>query len=376
MKINSIEDLNSLKENQISESKEIDYKELLALTSPTDKTNFIQNLTSFSNAIGGNLIYGIKAKDGIPTEITGIETNNNDSLKLQLDNIIQDLTSPRVSNYNFKFIPISEARQVLVIEIQKSWNSPHAVKINKGFVFYSRNSAGKFPLDIFEIRNLFLESSAQIENAKSFRIKRITEIISDQTPVPIFENYPSKFILHSIPLNAFNPSTKYDLKLIKDYNMIGTMIESYSHRMINFEGVLLYTSHWENQKSCGNYTQLYRNGIIESLDAFSVNFYTGDICKVHLYSLENEVKEFIYRTLNVYSLLKVQLPILISISFLNMKGKELSQKISYARSKSLLRENYYLPDFLIESYDEDWETSLAESFIPLWNAFGIENRLD
>ena len=120
MKINSIEDLNSLKENQISESKEIDYKELLALTSPTDKTNFIQNLTSFSNAIGGNLIYGIKAKDGIPTEITGIETNNNDSLKLQLDNIIQDLTSPRVSNYNFKFIPISEARQVLVIEIQKS----------------------------------------------------------------------------------------------------------------------------------------------------------------------------------------------------------------------------------------------------------------
>lgn len=378
MKIKSLGDLNSLIENQISESKEIDYKEQLILTSPTDKIKFLQNLTSFSNAIGGSLIYGIKEKDGNPLEITGIEINNNDNLKLQIDNIIQDLTSPRVTNYNLNFIPISETKQVLVIDIHKSWNSPHAVKINKGFIFYSRHSAGKAPLDIFEIRNLFLESSTQIENAKSFRIKRITEIISDQTPVLLNTTLPSKLVVHVIPLNAFNPSSNYDLTLIKDYTMISPLLEKSFTNTLNFEGLLLSSTYWNDDKTAGNYMQLYRNGIIEALDLYTVNFFELEKPKMSLSLIEEEIKQFIKRVFNTYQLLNVSLPVVIGITFLNVIGKSLSVGSSrpWYQSKQLTKDNYTIPEILIESLEDPWESKFNDAMLPMWHAFGATKRME
>lgn len=378
MKIASLQDLNSLIENSTPESKEIDYKENLNLNTQTDKLKFLHNFTSFANAVGGNLIYGIKAIEGIPVEVIGIETTNLDSLKLLLDNIIRDLIEPRFSNYTFNFIEISDNRQVLIIEIDKSWNSPHAVKVNSGYVFYSRNSAGKFPLDIFEIRNSFLESSTQIENAKSFKIKRISEIISGQTPFALNSEKPGKLIVHLIPLNAFNPSTNCEIRLIDDYSKLKLVGFNWLNHQVNFEGLLLYSEFYNSNQEIANYTQIYRSGIIEAVDLVSVNYIENGYPKVSLTLVEDSIKVFVENVLNTYKLINVFPPVLLNISFLNMKGIQISLNeffSSTTRSNGLTKENYFLPELLIESFEDNWKDKVESIFFLMWNAFGLSAKI-
>lgn len=83
------------------------------------------------------------------------------------------------------------------------------VKFRDHNKFYSRNSNGKYLLDIGEIRNLFTPSESAIERIRSFRTERLSRIVSGQTPIQI-ENYP-KVILHIVPLSISNPAKKSDL---------------------------------------------------------------------------------------------------------------------------------------------------------------------
>jgi hypothetical protein len=112
---------------------------------------------------------------------------------------------------------------------------------------------------------------------------------------------------------------------------------------------------------------------------FAVNYEENNNSKISLGLIGKEVKEFIERVFNTYKLLGVSLPVLISISFLNMKGKEggaSQQKYPFFRSNKLTRDNYFLPEILIESTEDDWKSKLDASFLPMWNAFGVEKRLD
>jgi hypothetical protein len=378
MIISSTQDLDLLISNKIPESKEIDYKESLSLTSQQDRLKFLYNFTSFANAVGGSLIYGIKENEGFPIEAVGIDIQNIDELKLQIDNIIRDLVEPRFNNYTFTFIPLNSGKQVLVISIDKTWNGPHAVKINKSYSFYSRNSAGKFPLDIFEIRNSFLESSTQIENAKSFKIKRISEIIAGDTPLPLDSNKPSKLIVHAIPLNAFNPSTKCEIRLIDDYANLKLVGSNWFGHQVNFEGMLLYSGYQNSKKEIGNYTQIYRNGIIEAVDLVSVNYSEEGYPKMSLVLIEDAIKGFIKSVFDNYKIIGAFPPILLAVSFLDVKEKQISLNEFFrdnTSSKSLAKENYFLPELLIESFDENWIDKIDEILLTMWNAFGLSTKI-
>ena len=65
-------DLQSLVENQVPEGKTIDYKQALPGKSDSDKREFLADVSSFANAVGGNLIYGIKEESGVPVEVSGL----------------------------------------------------------------------------------------------------------------------------------------------------------------------------------------------------------------------------------------------------------------------------------------------------------------
>jgi len=65
-------DLSALIDAAESESKIIDYKETLPGTADSDKKEFLYDVSSFANTFGGHLFFGIKAKDGIPIELSGI----------------------------------------------------------------------------------------------------------------------------------------------------------------------------------------------------------------------------------------------------------------------------------------------------------------
>jgi len=61
--------LQQLVDDQIPEGKTIEYKENFNGGAPADKKEFLADVTSFANASGGHIIYGLKAKNGIPVEL-------------------------------------------------------------------------------------------------------------------------------------------------------------------------------------------------------------------------------------------------------------------------------------------------------------------
>ena len=68
-------DLQELIDNGVAEGKTLDYKEKLSGNSDAEKKEFLYDVSSFANASGGNLIFGITEDKGIAIKIDGIETN-------------------------------------------------------------------------------------------------------------------------------------------------------------------------------------------------------------------------------------------------------------------------------------------------------------
>ena len=65
LELPTISDLNYLKENSIPESKTIEYKREI----PDDNKKIARVICSLANTAGRDLIYGIEAKDGIPSSV-------------------------------------------------------------------------------------------------------------------------------------------------------------------------------------------------------------------------------------------------------------------------------------------------------------------
>ncbi|SRR5260221_580015 len=86
-------DLQALVDNQVSERKTIEYKEALSGNADGDKKEFLADVSSFANASGGDLIYGIKEQSGVPIELSGLELSNVDAEILRLEAVCKGLRS-------------------------------------------------------------------------------------------------------------------------------------------------------------------------------------------------------------------------------------------------------------------------------------------
>jgi len=132
---------------KVPEEKTIEYKLALPGNSESQRKEFLADVSSFANAAGGDLIYGIRAAAGVPTEVCGLQEIDLDAKKLELENVIRDGIRPRIPGVGIRGVPLTSG-VVIIIRIPKSWASPHMVIFGKHDRFYSRNSAGKFRLDV------------------------------------------------------------------------------------------------------------------------------------------------------------------------------------------------------------------------------------
>ena len=85
------EDLQTLVDNSVLECKTIEYKQALPSNSDSDKKEFLADVSSFANASGGDLIFGIIAdkKTGAPKSLEGLSIENIDQEILRLENMIR-----------------------------------------------------------------------------------------------------------------------------------------------------------------------------------------------------------------------------------------------------------------------------------------------
>src|SRR5258708_19183857 len=96
------QDFQDLIENQVTEGKAYDYKVALLGNSDGDKKEFLADVSSFANTVGGHLVFGIDEAAGVATAIPGLPSLNPDNEKLRLEEIIRNGIEPRIAGIDIK----------------------------------------------------------------------------------------------------------------------------------------------------------------------------------------------------------------------------------------------------------------------------------
>jgi hypothetical protein len=361
-------DLQALVDNQVSEHKTFEYKEALPGNADGDKKEFLADVSSFANASGGDLIYGIKEQSGFPVELSGVELNDVDAEILRLESCIQTSIAPRL----FKIVEMhsvslpAKQRHAIVIRIRKSWNAPHMVTFKNDSKFFSRNSRGKYQLDVSELRSAFLLSETVAERIRTFRTERLSNLIAGEVPEALDENAP-KIVLHIVPFGAFELSTKPNLDLLTqvDYVRLMEPLRQYQGGFpaphYNFDGLLVSVQ--------DAYTQVFRNGCIESVDTSILSasrehrFTSGSIYETRLLQ---EMKRY----LKAQQRLDIELPLVVMVSILGVKGYAIrfDDNGFLVGDHQIDRSNLIVSEILIDSYDCDLALIMKPIFDTIANA--------
>ncbi len=195
--------------NGVRELKTIEYKLILPGTSNDHKKEFLADVSSFANASGGVVVYGMREEDATAVELVGLDLPSIDKEILRLEGIIRDGLDPRLPNVMIRPIALQSGRVSFLIRVPRSWLLPHRVKYGGTSRFYSRTSAGKYELDVSELRPLFALSTTATERIRDFRTERLSKIMAQEIPVKLNDN--PRIVLHIVPLMAFDQSTRFDI---------------------------------------------------------------------------------------------------------------------------------------------------------------------
>jgi hypothetical protein len=124
-------DLQTLVDNKVRERKTIEYKKSLPGHSDRDKQEFLADVSSFANAAGGHLIFGIREEGGEPVKLCGLQIADPDAEILRLENLIRDSIEPRIPGVYMWPVPLETLGVAVIVRIARSWALPHVVKFRK-----------------------------------------------------------------------------------------------------------------------------------------------------------------------------------------------------------------------------------------------------
>jgi hypothetical protein len=369
-------DLQALLDNQVPEGKSLEYKQILPAASDSDRKEFLADASSFANAAGGHLIYGIAESSGVPTELCGLDASDPDAEIRRLESMIQDGIAPRIPGISTRAIALVTSRIVIVIQIPRSFASPHMVTFKGYSRFYSRNSAGKYPLDVTELRTAFALSETTSERIRDFRLERLARVVSGETPAPLKEG--AKIVLHVIPLSAFEPGTKFDLHSIgsNPIRVEPMYTTSWGHRF-NFDGVLSYSASPQSPFS-HSYLQVFRNGIIEAVEARLLEDRDGERV-IPSIAYEKELLKALPRFLSIQKELRVDPPLFIMLTLAGVKGYTMAvDRFPFLMESShpIDRDTLQVPEVMIERFDIDPAEVMRPAFDAVWNATGFPRSMN
>lgn len=112
-----------------------------------------------ANTNGGDLIYGVREQGvgdtNAAAEIVGVEGVDVDAKKLWMEDLIRTGIELRLLGVGIHVVSVGDSKVVFVVRVSRSWNGPHAVNFKRRWRFYSRHSAGNYPVDVTHSATLF-----------------------------------------------------------------------------------------------------------------------------------------------------------------------------------------------------------------------------
>lgn len=371
--------IQQLIEDKVEERKHLEYKRDLNLKLDSEKKELCADISSFANVDGGDIIYGIEAKDGIPTSITGLKEVNPDQTILQIENIIKDGIEPRIRVIQSKKITMDSGEVLLLLRIGRSWAVPHMVKDGR---FWARASNGKYYLDRQQVGAAFAATAELPRRIQAFRDERLGRIIANQGAMPMPDD--PKLIMHFIPISAFEGTICLDPLVIEQESReikLDRWVPGGSR--LNLNGFLRYASPLRDRHTSA-YIQFFRNGAIEIVDTESCGVEEPSqqkgmqICRGDI--VERFIDNMTSQSLSFLKAVQIEPPLFLFVALIGMRGVTVisggplgySQQAFYQRSDHCIDDDpLLLPEIQIDDFNADPQTLLLPTFEILWQASGM-----
>jgi hypothetical protein len=339
-----------------------------------EKIKFLAAASSLANTAGGDLLIGVPAKNGIPTAISGTRVLNIDAEKLRLEHLLADCIEPRIPRVEIAPVICATGLSVIIIRVHRSWLAPHRVKLNDKF--YGRNSAGKYPLDVSELRSAFVLSETATELIRNFRNERLIKIAARETAIPLHDG--PVMVIHAVPFSTFAGTQMIDpVVAVRNGHVIplppGRHPGDAPQPVVNLDGFAMIARPSGGKTHA--YAQLFRSAALEGVTTLGIDdkgthYLTGT-------QFENIGISAIRNYLQFFKAIDAGLPVVLFLSFCGMSGCFLRVPAEFEGSGYYDRgplqvDTVALPEAMIDSDPVDPPAAMRSSFNTVWNAFGYE----
>lgn len=363
-------DLRNLLRLKVAESSYLDYKQQTYGDSGEARSEFLADISSFANALGGDIIIGVSEENGMPKALLPFEGDAEKELR-RLEQIALTGLEPRIGNLRMRAIPIAKGN-VLIVRVPRSHFPPHRVIARESNRFWARAGTTKYQPNVQQLRHLFTDAPLAGERIRAFHTDRLVKIAAGDTPIPL--SAAGKLVIHVIPVPSFADGRLADIvqavasgthvPLPPDELRLGTQAT------VNYDGFLNYTQRSPGERPA--YAQFFRNGAIEGVaelrhDPNGESRFVGA-----------EFTALVIRIVSQYlAVLKsydTGLPVFVFVALCNaMKTvyRYSPEGLGWAETRPIAREIVSLPEAYLDNYDVDVPATLRPLFNVLWNAVGL-----
>lgn len=357
--------------SRIEEGQTIDFKRALNVSTDQAKRDLCVDVSSFANASGGDIIFGMDQTEvGAAGVLVPLPNFNGNVLELQIRQICRSKIDPPVPGLRFHPVELNPGESVLVLRIPRSWNRPHSIA-GEPTTFHVRDGKGNRSMTVRDLREAFDSATSISDRMQRFRTQRIANLLARETPAPLLGT--SLVALHILPVSAFDRATKVDIGRImeNDYKpLLGPMNAPGFDQRINFDGLISY--HPSLGKPVDSYLQVFNDGCIE---AVSLTMFMGiDGETVIPWTYEHRIEKGLRNYLNLLQRQGLEPPFFVSVALVGAEGYRLFFINLFGeneQSAPIDRAVLMAPEILIESYAATYYDVLHEPFARIWQAGGI-----
>jgi hypothetical protein len=377
------DDIDALVVSGRMEDRRIEYKRELPGNSDADKREFLADVSSFANALGGDLLYGVTEDKGAPKEALGVVCTDADGAKLRLQSILESNVDPRLPSYTIAAVTGFRDGPVVIIRVEPSWRAPHMVTFGGLRRFYIRRDGQKVEMEVTDLRAAFVGSETLANRIRAFREERITGIIGGRSALRT-ASLPT-LVLQIVPIGAAFLATDFDPRRAfaawQRLNREGKGFEFvYSAKARpNLDGLLVYSSYYEERLSASpTFTQIFRNGGVEFTAGF-VDYRDSETLRPAPYVTGAGIEATVLDMCRNYGEFRGETGLggsaIIMLSLIRMRSVPLlasdrSGLRALATQHQFDRDVLVLPEIIVDSFS-DMPSKLRPLFDTVWQAAGV-----
>jgi Putative DNA-binding domain len=379
--------LDSLVRDGVEERRRLEYKRALPGGTDDEKKEFFADTSSFANAAGGDLIYGVSAKrdeqgvaTGEPDALIGLPEKNLDAECLRLQDILNAGIRPRLVGVVLQIVRREPEPPCLLVRIPPGYGGLHMIAFKNWNRFYARNANGKYLLDVDEIHYAIRSGVDARDRIRRFRAERVARIVAGDAPV-VMGNGP-KVIFHAIPLVGSDfgqrllaqPQGNWLLKL----KPIDASVHSWNR---NLDGLVVRAREFSDMGE--SYVQVYRDGTIEVVGVDAVHVLQAPPGMGALYSEGTGpgvagyyLEQQLLSTLSGLQDLSISLgatgPMVIALTLTGVKGLRIFPHSKHFRAIAVRvdRDPVLAPDIIVEDLSKSVDVFARPVLDMLWQAGG------